>query len=239
MANNKKLASVNQAREFLDQMNALIESPTRNLIGSIDKGYVYKECDPVETYLIRDVAMTRKMYVDEINRKHSYFSIKDVIFNNPATIVFWADGTKTVVKCQDDELFDPEKGLAMAITKRALGDKGNYFETIKKWVGKYNEKSLYPAVTIDLGDLGKVSESAAESFREAAEKLQNVCYKLARWKIFVEYHNHKGEVTASAVLPQDYSCKSNATRAAKRKFEGRTDVIWRTVKTTTTPKGWQ
>ena len=45
--------------------------------------------------------------------------IKNVIFNDPATIVFWKDGTKTVVKCQDGDEFDPEKGLAMAIAKKA------------------------------------------------------------------------------------------------------------------------
>lgn len=59
-------------------------------------------------------------------------AIKDVIFNNPATIVIWADGTKTVVKCTNEE-FDPEKGLAMAIAKKALGNKGNYYETFKNW----------------------------------------------------------------------------------------------------------
>ena len=41
--------------------------------------------------------------------------IRNVIFNDPATIVIWADGTKTVVKA-DREPFDPEKGLAMALT---------------------------------------------------------------------------------------------------------------------------
>lgn len=65
--------------------------------------------------------------------------IRDVIFRKPATIVFWADGTKSVVKAVYDE-FDPEKGLAMAITKKALGNKGNYFNQIKKWTDKYLEK---------------------------------------------------------------------------------------------------
>lgn len=60
--------------------------------------------------------------------------IKNVIFNPPATIVFWQDGTKTVVKATN-ELYDPEKGLAMAIAKRALGNQGNYYNIIKKWVG--------------------------------------------------------------------------------------------------------
>lgn len=59
--------------------------------------------------------------------------IKKVIFNNPATIVLWFDDTKTVVKA-DGEKFDQEKGLAMAIAKKALGNKGNYFNTFKKWV---------------------------------------------------------------------------------------------------------
>ena len=60
--------------------------------------------------------------------------IKDVIFNEPATIILWADGTKTVVKCQEGENYDPEKGMAMAISKKALGNKGNYCEVFKKWL---------------------------------------------------------------------------------------------------------
>lgn len=61
--------------------------------------------------------------------------IKNIIFNNPATIVFWSDNTKTVVKAQG-EPFDPEKGLAMAISKRALGNKFVYYNEIKKWLPK-------------------------------------------------------------------------------------------------------
>lgn len=59
--------------------------------------------------------------------------IEKVIFNSPATIVFWSDGDKTVVK-SNNEAFDPEKGLAMAIAKKFLGNKGNYFDTFKKYI---------------------------------------------------------------------------------------------------------
>lgn len=62
--------------------------------------------------------------------------IVNVIFNEPATIVFWSDGTKTVVKAQNGEKFDKEKGLAMAIIKKSLGNKGSYFNEIKKWTGE-------------------------------------------------------------------------------------------------------
>ena len=62
-------------------------------------------------------------------------NIKKVVFNDPATVILWDDGTKTVVKAHNEE-YDPEKGFAIAITKKALGNKGNYYEIIKKWVGK-------------------------------------------------------------------------------------------------------
>lgn len=62
--------------------------------------------------------------------------IKDVIFNDPATIILWNDGTKTVVKVQDGDVFDPEKGLTMAIIKKLLGNQGNYYNELKKWLPK-------------------------------------------------------------------------------------------------------
>ena len=72
----------------------------------------------------------------------AYFKIEKVIYNDPATIVFWKDGTKTVVKaCEDDE-YDPEKGLAMAISKKALGNKGNYYETFKKALPKEDIREI-------------------------------------------------------------------------------------------------
>lgn len=41
-----------------------------------------------------------------------------LIVNGPATVILWSDGTKTVAKCNKDEPFDPEKGVAIAIAKR-------------------------------------------------------------------------------------------------------------------------
>lgn len=59
--------------------------------------------------------------------------IKKVIFNDPATIIIWTDNTKTIVKAVN-EPYDPEKGMAMAIAKRVLGDKGNFNNVFKKWL---------------------------------------------------------------------------------------------------------
>lgn len=57
----------------------------------------------------------------------------NVIFNPPATIVFWEDGEKTVVKCGEGEVFDKEKGLAMAFCKRVWGNKGRFNTMFEKW----------------------------------------------------------------------------------------------------------
>lgn len=61
-------------------------------------------------------------------------SIKDVRFSPPATIVFWSDNTKTVVKAQNGEPFDAEKGLMACIIKRITGNTGRYNELFKKYI---------------------------------------------------------------------------------------------------------
>ena len=67
-------------------------------------------------------------------------TIKDVIFNPPATIVFWSDRTKTVVKAHDDGEYDPEKGLAMAFSKKFLGNNYEYYNEFKHWLKQYNKQ---------------------------------------------------------------------------------------------------
>ena len=71
--------------------------------------------------------------------------IRKVIFNDPATIVFWTDNTKTVVKCKGED-YDPEKGLAMCICKKMLGNKGNYYEVFKKWLPKEDDSDVVQKV---------------------------------------------------------------------------------------------
>jgi hypothetical protein len=96
-------------------------------------------------------------------------AIKDVIFAPPATIVYWSDGSKTVVKCSEKDVFDPEKGLAMAIAKRCGGNKGSYYREIQDWVEKSGKK--YPGKTaagkaVDLDVLKKYSSEANKDFEK-------------------------------------------------------------------------
>lgn len=63
---------------------------------------------------------------ENILKKAPLVEPKRILRNGPALIVFWKDGTKTVVKCHDEE-FDYEKGLAMALARRLW----NRSQTIK------------------------------------------------------------------------------------------------------------
>lgn len=93
--------------------------------------------------------------------------IRNVIFNEPATIVYWDDGDKTVVKCGKGEQFDPEKGLAMAISKKALGNQGNYFNEFKKWLPKETKDGTE---YISLKDFAASRNLKTDSVRKAIKR---------------------------------------------------------------------
>lgn len=83
------------------------------------------------------------------------YGIEKVLFQNPATIVFWPDGTKTVVNCMDNveikkkvvngkeitirkpkkaDTYSEEAGLAMAIVKKWAGNNGNYNNIFREFI---------------------------------------------------------------------------------------------------------
>lgn len=173
---------------------------------------LYTDHDIVTT----DMLVNTKKQFGEWLKNNPYLSrpeISNVIFNDPATIVFWADGTKTVVKAQD-EAFDPEKGLAMAICKKIFGNEGNYFNQIKKWTEKYEEPKKLDAKAIKA-----IGEQIVKGF------LDGIADGELPWKIWVEYYDN-GELYASAVLPKEYKCKSSAVRAARRQYDYHPNVKW-------------
>lgn len=59
---------------------------------------------------------------------------KEVIFNPPATIVYWMDGTRTVVKCSEEDLFSEEVGFVMCFVKKCLGNKHSCSTYIREFL---------------------------------------------------------------------------------------------------------
>ena len=80
------------------------------------------ECD--SEYNIVDIK--RRAGLDEL--------VEKVVFNDPITIVFWKDGTKTVSKASNEDRFDKETGLVMAIIRKFCGSK-NYGKFFEKYCG--------------------------------------------------------------------------------------------------------
>ena len=142
--------------------------------------------------------------------------IKKVKFNPPATIVFWTDNTKTVVKCKGEE-YDPEKGLAMCISKKMLGDKGNYYEVFKKWLPKEEEtESDLPKIafkpetwTFDLkpidinkklfGVLTGTNGKTTIEFKDTKEEPKHNPIEEA-YKKLVEHRNGNGEIDLDELI---------------------------------------
>ena len=67
--------------------------------------------------------------------------VREIRYNGPATIVFWEDNTKTVVKMQPGEVYyDPDKAFAMAVCKKLFGNKFNrHLTKAQKAFDKYWE----------------------------------------------------------------------------------------------------
>ncbi len=79
--------------------------------------------------------------------------IKQVMYSNPATIVFWDDGTKTTVKCYKDDVYNPETGLVMCVLKKVYGTT-KVKDFIDAWIPKNVEyKTRVKPVIRSLRDL--------------------------------------------------------------------------------------
>lgn len=89
-----------------------------------DNGYTYTSLGDVIEFLS---GWYRFEKVDDDS------SISRVIFNDPATIILWSDGTKTVAKTHGDDAFDPEKGFAVACAKKLLGNDDAFRLEFAKW----------------------------------------------------------------------------------------------------------
>ena len=100
-------------------------------INGIDVSFTYDSDSIYEPSLFEIKLVYKKPILHHIYA-NNIPEVKKVIFNDPATIVYWKDGTKTIVKCQEGDYFDLEKGFAMAFLKKCWGNKGNFNDKLRK-----------------------------------------------------------------------------------------------------------
>lgn len=110
-------------------------------------GKVGTDCmSPQEKYdLWKALDDSRKQYEEKIEyeklkarqRRNARLRqmVEDVKFSGDRTIVFFGDGTKVVVKCQEGDTFDKEKGLAVACMKKLFDNTNVFNEVMRKWCG--------------------------------------------------------------------------------------------------------
>jgi len=104
---------------------------------------------------------------DKPKMTHGCPGIKKVIFNDPATIVLWDDGTKTVVKCSLGDTYSKWAGLAFCICKKLMGD--DFHKAFKYWC---KEDEIRSPIYRDAGT------SMLESFSKAADIINQLSDKL-------------------------------------------------------------
>lgn len=96
-----------------------------------------------------DKMMLHSLFYPE-NSTHSVNYVKalplidKIIFNNPATIVFWSDGTKTVVKCMKNQEFNTYYGVACAIMKKYFGNNSS----AKAFIDGFRDNDLKETVEV-------------------------------------------------------------------------------------------
>lgn len=125
------LTAINESRRRLD----ISESQQETLLNKLADRQIELQGEYGMNYT--EIYLAKKRALNPVHAHEKL--IKNVIFNDPATIVVWDDGTKTVVKTQNGEPYDKEKGLAMAIAKKALGNEGYYYNAFAKWIKKDEE----------------------------------------------------------------------------------------------------
>lgn len=97
---------------------------------NIDAGIGIVKIQTGQTFTVPTENIHRKKEHNEMKLPE----IKNVYFNCPVTVVMWKDGTKTIVRCSENDAYDPEKGLAMAIIKKMSGNDNSFHKIFKKWI---------------------------------------------------------------------------------------------------------
>lgn len=110
-------------------------------------------------------------------------SIKKVVFNPPATIVFWTDETKTVVKCDKADTYDEYTGMLLCIAKKFFGNTGKYNNILNQYCPE-EEKKVAKQENVSIFVSGRIKEQVIDTIhRLTNDALVSACYELNHWRI--------------------------------------------------------
>lgn len=117
-------------------------------------------------YCKQDIDSVSKM-IQKRNHRYLIPGIAKVIYNPPATIILWEDETKTVVKCCENDIYDLEKGFAMAVIKKLCGnDSALFHKLFKTWCLESKDNPDIQLPEINIEDIGnRINDAFNKVFR--------------------------------------------------------------------------
>lgn len=89
---------------------------------------------PIDSYLKNITVIPNDKPTVKVELVSTYPIPKKIIYSGPATVVLWADGTKTVVKCSDEDAYVPEAGFLWALAEKVYGSKSQLDKMMGRWL---------------------------------------------------------------------------------------------------------
>lgn len=137
------------ARENAADLNGYLK--IRNMLAnskSTPEDFDYAIFGNIETGMLDNTDIDKN--IDMIKTYGYVPRIVKIVSNEPHTVIYFNDGTKTVVKCADSEEFDIEKGVYFALLKKAYGSRNlqHIFKLISAAIGD-NTSSDTSAINSD------------------------------------------------------------------------------------------
>lgn len=119
----------------------------------MDIAHVEMDNGTVADVIVREFTMDQTLYsatevriegvltrLAERKPQAQELTVEDVIYNDPATVIHWSDKTRTVVKCQPGDTYDPKTGFLLALCKKVCGNTGNYNDLLRECIPGYGKE---------------------------------------------------------------------------------------------------
>lgn len=103
--------------------------------------------------------------------------IREVIYNDPVTVINWTDGVKTVVRCQPGDVYNEKVGFLMCFMKRVCGNTGRYNNLLREFVPGYgiiDEPKAEPELIVVIEDPETVVETPTPAIEIIEEPKANI-----------------------------------------------------------------
>ena len=116
----------------------IYENPLKEYIDAllnIINEEINEQCENIDEKHISKPSVTLSHTKPKVKKIYHMPNVEKILFRNPATIVWFTDGTKSVAICGHDDTYDKETGVAICLCKRMLGNKG-YRELMDEWCYK-------------------------------------------------------------------------------------------------------